>query len=114
MPPGAGGRRRKAKDAWPQAKKNLKKDERSEVSSDCVIRNPNKSTSKSRISSNAQCREPKRFLFSALVYPWGGERSRKARNGGRRPKNLGKHDGKNDVLCKEINSGAHLRSPKKP
>ena len=49
--PGAGGRRRKAKDAWPQAKKNLKKDERSEVSSDCVIRNPNKSTSKSRISS---------------------------------------------------------------
>jgi hypothetical protein len=30
----------------------------------------------------------KTVLFSAPLYPWGGVRGRKARNGGRRPKNL--------------------------
>ena len=70
--PWGGGKTPQGKGCLAAGQKNLKKDERSEVSSDCVIRNPNKSTSKSRISSNAQCREPKRFCFRRFCTPGAG------------------------------------------
>jgi hypothetical protein len=89
--------------------KKLKKEERSEVRGDCVIKNRNKSTS---ISSNAGNQHS--VVFGAFV-PLGRGESRKASNGCRRHKNLGKREVRITVcVSKEIKSGAHLRSSKKP
>jgi hypothetical protein len=63
--PGAEGRRRKAKNDCAAGQKKLKKEEGSEVRGDCVIRNQNKSTSKSRISSNTGNQSG--FVFGAFV-----------------------------------------------
>jgi hypothetical protein len=74
--PGAGERRCKAKTDCAAGQKKLKNEERSEVRGDCVIRNRNKSTSKSRISSNAGNQHG--VVFGAFVSLGRGE-SRKAK-----------------------------------
>ena len=96
--PGAGERRRKAKNDCAAGKKKLKNEERSEVRGDCVIRNRNKSTSKSRISSNAGNQHS--VVFGAFV-PLGRGESRKASNGCRRHKNLGKREVRTTICVRK-------------
>jgi hypothetical protein len=87
-----GRRRRKAKNACAAGQK--KSEESGEERGKKRLRHQKSKQKYLKKQNKQQCtmQGTKTILFSALLYPWGGERSRKARNGGRRPKNLGKHE----------------------
>ena len=86
--PGAGGSRRKAKNACAVGPK--KSEERGEERGKRRLRDQKSKQKYLKKQNKQQCtmQGTKTVLFSAPLYPWGGVRGRKARNGGRRPKNL--------------------------
>ena len=79
--PGAGERRRKAKNDCAAGKKKLKNEERSEVRGDCVIRNQNKSTSNEHPCIRVGISSDGIDLFSARLVPLGRGKRRRQRNG---------------------------------
>ena len=112
--PGAGGRRRKAKNDCAAGPKTS--EERGEERGKRRLRDQKSKQKYLKKQNKQQCTMQGTktvFVFGACV-PLGRGEKPQGKKWWPKAKKSGKTRGKNDVLCKEINSGAHLRSSKKP